>query len=605
MSRDRSIIRVWTVLVGVTLAAACGGDDSGGPTALPTVPDPSVMQPVVSVEVSSPAEPTALGEPLQLGETLQLSVEALDENGQAVAGVEFSWESSNTSVATVDATGLVTAVAEGTATITASAGDVQAMVEITVVSATQPVVSVEVSPSAETITLGGTLQLSAEAFDENGQAVAGVEFSWESNNTSVATVDATGLVTGVAEGTATIFASAGSVQGRAHIAVVNPVASPDREILVALYNATDGPNWIDSDNWLTDAPLGSWYGVETNALGRVTELNLPFKDLSGPIPPELGKLTNLTDLDLRWNELSGPIPPELGKLTNLKELDLGQNALSGPVPPELGNLTNLTYLRLNSNNLSGPIPPELGNLTNLTGLYLRSNELSGPIPPELGKLTNLTDLHLRSNELTGPVPPELGNLSSLTDLQLNSNNLTGPIPPELGNLTNLEILDLGFNELTGPVPPELGNLTNLEILDLSSNNLTGPIPPELAGLTNLTTLRLATNDLSGPIPPEIGNLTNLEILDLSGKLFQDGTELTGPVPPELGNLTNLTYLYLSNNELTGPVPQSFLALDMLISFWFQGNAGLCAPNTTEFVTWLQSIAQVRGPFCSASSSAPR
>ena len=557
MSRDRSIIRVWTVLAVVALATACGGGDSGGPTALPTVPDPSVMQPVVSVEVSSPAEPTALGEPLQLGETLQLSVEALDENGQAVAGVEFSWESSNTSVATVDATGLVTAVAEGTATITASAGDVQATVEITVVSAMQPVVSVEVSPSAETIAIGTTRQLSAEAFDENGQAVAGAEFSWESNNTSVATVDASGLVTGVAEGTATITASAGSVQGRAHIAVANPVASSDRGILVALYNATDGPNWIDSDNWLTDAPLGSWYGVETNALGRVTELNLPFKDLSGPIPPELGKLTNLTDLDLRWNELSGPIPPELGKLTNLKELDLGQNALSGPVPPELGNLTNLTYLRLNSNNLSGPIPPELGNLTNLTGLYLRSNELSGPIPPELGKLTNLTDLHLRSNELTGPVPPELGNLSSLTDLQLNSNNLTGPIPPEL------------------------------------------------AGLTNLTTLRLATNDLSGPIPPEIGNLTNLEILDLSGKLFQDGTELTGPVPPELGNLTNLTYLYLSNNELTGPVPQSFLALDMLISFWFQGNAGLCAPNTTEFVTWLQSIAQVRGPFCSASSSAPR
>ena len=142
----------------------------------------SVMQPVVSVEVSSPAEPTALGEPLQLGETLQLSAEALDENGQAVAGVEFSWESSNTSVATVDATGLVTGVAEGTATITASAGDVQATVEITVVSAMQPVASVEVSPSAETIAVGATLELTAEAFDANGQAVAGAEFSWESDD---------------------------------------------------------------------------------------------------------------------------------------------------------------------------------------------------------------------------------------------------------------------------------------------------------------------------------------------------------------------------------------------------------------------------------------
>ena len=165
----------------------------------------------------------------------------------------------------------------------------QATVEITVVSAMQPVVSVEVSVRGDH-RYRHNAAVSAEAFDENGQAVAGVEFSWESNNTLVATVDATGLVTGVAEGSATIFASAGNVQGRAHIAVVNPVASPDREILVALYNATDGPNWGYALNWLTDAPLGDWSGVETNALGRVTELSLDFNDLSGSIPVELGNL---------------------------------------------------------------------------------------------------------------------------------------------------------------------------------------------------------------------------------------------------------------------------------------------------------------------------
>ena len=413
------MIRVWTVLAVVALAAACGGGDSPSPTALPTVPDPSVMQPVVSVEVSSPAEPTALGEPLQLGETLQLSVEALDENGQAVAGVEFSWESSNTSVATVDATGLVTAVAAGTATITASAGDVQATVEITVVSATQTVVSVEVSPSAETIALGETLQLSAEAFDENGQAVAGVEFSWESNNTPVATVDASGLVTGVAEGSATIFASAGSVQGRAHIAVVNPVASPDREILVALYNATDGPNWIDSDNWLTDAPLGSWLGVKANTQGRVTELSLPFNDVSGSIPAEFGNLASLTTLRLEFNDLSGPIPAEFGNLSSLEHSDLSFNELSGPIPPELGKLTNLTDLDLRWNELSGPIPADLAGLTSLTTLNLSGNELSGPIPLGVTNLTSLTELDLSSNQLSGPIPTELANLTSLEILNLS------------------------------------------------------------------------------------------------------------------------------------------------------------------------------------------
>ena len=125
--------------------------------------------------------------------------------------------------------------------------------------------------------------------------------------------------------------------------------------------------------------------------------------------------------------------------------------------------------------------------------------------------------------------------------------------------------------------------------------LPGPIPPELA---NLKELYLGGNELSGPIPPELGNLTNLTDLWLSFN------ELSGPIPPELGNLTNLTGLNLSNNEPTSPIPQSFLALDMLEVFDFEFNAGLCAPNTTEFVTWLQSIDEVSGPYCSASSSAP-
>ena len=54
--------------------------------------------------------------------------------------------------------------------------------------------------------------------------------------------------------------------------------------------------------------------------------------------------------------------------------------MSGPLPPELGSLTNLEELHLGNNDLSGPIPPELGGLVNLGRLFLGGNEFSGCIP---------------------------------------------------------------------------------------------------------------------------------------------------------------------------------------------------------------------------------
>ena len=72
----------------------------------------------------------------------------------------------------------------------------------------------------------------------------------------------------------------------------------DREILVALYNATDGTNWVDAEHWLSDEPIGEWYGVITDGNGRVTELYLNANQLSGEIPPELGNLANLKSLYL-------------------------------------------------------------------------------------------------------------------------------------------------------------------------------------------------------------------------------------------------------------------------------------------------------------------
>ncbi len=134
----------------------------------------------------------------------------------------------------------------------------------------------------------------------------------------------------------------------------------DREVLEMLHDATSGRDWIDSKNWLTDAALGEWRGVEVNDQGRVVELRLWDNGLAGRLPPEFGELAHLEYLRLSDNGLTGSIPPELSGLSALTHLVLDGNALTGKLPPELGGLPALEELRVESNHLAGPIPPELG-----------------------------------------------------------------------------------------------------------------------------------------------------------------------------------------------------------------------------------------------------
>ena len=352
-----------------------------------------------------------------------------------------------------------------------------------------------------------------------------------------------------------------------------PAPSDDRAALVALYNATGGPNWRINRNWLSAAPLDQWYGVRTDANGRVTELDLYFNGLTGEIPAAIANLTNLTVLILNGNELTGEIPAELGSLSNLTFLTLGGNQLTGEIPAELANLTDVTWFELDGNELTGEIPPQLGSLRRLDHLALSENRLTGRIPAELEALSNLTSLELDGNRLTGRIPPQLGNLSNLTWLSLDENQLTGAIPPALGDLSNLIWLFLYDNRLSGNMPPELGDLANLAELRLHRNQISGMIPPELGNLTNLELLFLSRNQLRGAIPPELGNLNNLNGLLLAGN------GLTGCVPNGLEEvrLNDFDELGLPFCTATGDV-----APDLVIDQW-----ELAEPeNPTRGIYWV-------------------
>ena len=481
------------VLLAVTSVAACG-DGNTEPLAPP--PDP----PRATTITVSPAT-TAL---TALGATEQLTASVLDQDGRTMASASVTWSTSAASVATVSSTGLVTAANNGTATITATAGAVSGGATVTV--AQEAFSPLELAPdtaslgedarliSPDSLLIyrpGATVRLLPVATDANGNALqVGAKVAWESSDTAVATVDSTGLVMAVAVGATVVTATSGGSavaadsDGRTHAAVaahrsfarttatMNVLvsgAAADRAALVALYEATNGPNWVNSDGWLTDAPVGEWHGVNVDAGGRVVVLGLGRNALTGPIPPELGNLSSLESLNLGGNALTGPVPPELGNLSSLVVLGLGESELTGPVPPELGNLSSLVSLVLGGNALTGPIPPELGNLSSLEYLFLYENELTGPIPPELGNLSSLKSLNLSVNALTGPIPPELGSLSSLHGLDLNGNALTGPIPPELGNLSSLVGLYLNGNAFTGPIPESFLGIRGLRRLYIGGN----------------------------------------------------------------------------------------------------------------------------------------
>ena len=188
----------------------------------------------------------------------------------------------------------------------------------------------------------------------------------------------------------------------------------ERVALVALYNATGGPNWTNNANWVSSQPVGLWHGVTTDPSGRVVGLSLHENGLSGEIPTELGNLASLTWLSLSENQLTGEMPTELGSLSGLEVLSLSGNQLTGQIPSQLGNLASLTNLVLDDNQLTGEIPAELGSLSNLRVLNLTGNQLTGEIPPQLGSLANLEKLRLNDNRLTGTIPTELGSLSNLT-----------------------------------------------------------------------------------------------------------------------------------------------------------------------------------------------
>ena len=178
------------------------------------------LVPVARVDLT----PTTLN--VVVGQTTQLTARLQDASGTTITGRAISWSSNRATVATVTSDGLVSAVAAGTATITATAEGKTASTTVNV--SPRPVSAVIVSPSQVTIFARQTVQLSALVTDDRGQVLTGKSVAFTSNDPQIATVSASGLVTGVAQGVATIVATSEGATGSATVTIApDPVAAVD------------------------------------------------------------------------------------------------------------------------------------------------------------------------------------------------------------------------------------------------------------------------------------------------------------------------------------------------------------------------------------------
>lgn len=236
------------------------------------------------------------------------------------------------------------------------------------------------------------------------------------------------------------------------IELKGPVSQIERDALIAFYNATDGPNWTNAENWNTTAPVSTWQGVTTTG-NKVTRLALQSFNPNGDFPDDIGDLTNLEALYIGLADLNltGNIPETIGNLTNLKVLWFQATGMSGEIPESFGNLINLREIRFLANSFTGTLPASMSNLTQLESVLMTGNEFfgngssfSGPIPFNAPNAT----INLQENNFDfGDLEPFVtnGNYLSFNYSPQNTDDVEEMITSGVGSDVTISVNDGDLN----------------------------------------------------------------------------------------------------------------------------------------------------------------
>lgn len=282
---------------GEATITATIGDVEG--TATVTVTEE--VEPVESVEVV-PADTT-----INVGATVTLEAVAKSEDGAVLGGHDVSWSSDDEDIATVNDEGVVTGQGPGETTIEATIEGVSDAAKVTV--SLEAVDSVAIDPPEPNVRVGGTVQLEATAFDEDGEPLQGREVEeWKSGDEAIATVDAQGQVTGHSVGEAMISATIEGVAGTVEVTVsLIPVDSvaiepPDTSIFVSDTVQLTATAFDEDGEPLQGRDVEEWRSSDeavatVDAQGQVTghgvgeaEISAMIEDMEGAATVTVGEM---------------------------------------------------------------------------------------------------------------------------------------------------------------------------------------------------------------------------------------------------------------------------------------------------------------------------
>ena len=212
---------ITTLAVGTTTITVTSEGKTG--SAQLTVNPPPVASIVVQLAPST----------ISTGQTASATAVLRDASGNVLTGRTVTWSSSAAGVASVSATGTITALAAGSADIVATSEGKTGSAQLTVILA--PVASIQVELSASVLAPGANANATAVLRDASGNALTGRTISWSSSTSNVATISENGTITALAVGTTTITATSEGKTGSA-LLTVNP--PPVASVVVQLAPST-------------------------------------------------------------------------------------------------------------------------------------------------------------------------------------------------------------------------------------------------------------------------------------------------------------------------------------------------------------------------------